>query len=181
MTSIADLKAKVRRPEKSVALCLAGDLQVTFEELERELAQAREKPSSGTLAGSSNPEAKAIAERIQALQAEMREHNEVFRFRGLTRRAYSDLVTANPPTDEQREEAPQADVNWEKFGVALIAACCISHPMTEAEAGELVDILTAAQYNALYQAASTVNILGIDIPNSYSASAVLQGSKRNSK
>jgi hypothetical protein len=180
VTSIADLKAKVRRPEKSVALCLAGDLQVTFEDLERELAQAREKPASGTLAGG-NAGATAIAKQIQALQAEMREHNEVFRFRGLTRREYSDLVAKNPPTEEQLEENPNADVDWEKFGVALIAACCVSHPMSEADAGELVDILTAAQYGALYQAASAVNVLGLDIPNSFTASAVLASSKRKSK
>lgn len=180
MTSIADLKAKVRRPEKSVALCLAGDLQVTFEDLERELAQAREKPASGTLAGG-NAEATAIAKQIQALQAEMREHNEVFRFRGLTRREHSDLVAKNPPTEEQLEENPNAEVDWEKYGVALIAACCISHPMTEAESGELVDILTMAQYNSLFQAAQAVNILGLDIPNSFTASAVLRGSKKSSK
>lgn len=181
MSAIEDLKAKVRRPEKSVTLCLAGDLQVDFERLERELAQARETVPSGTLAGGTNPEATRIAQEIQALQAEMREHTETFRFKGLTRREYSDLVTATPPTDEQREENPEADVDWDKFGVALISACCISHKMTEAEAGELVDILTAAQYNSLFQAAQAVNILGLDIPNSFTASAVLAGSRKNSK
>ncbi|MFI6594999.1 hypothetical protein ACIBHX_02055 [Nonomuraea sp. NPDC050536] len=180
MSAVDDLKAKVRRPEKTVSLCLAGDLQAEFEDLERELAAARDQPSSGTLAGGS-AEAAEIARRIQALQAEMREHSEVFKFRGLTRREHSDLVARHPPTEEQLEQSPNVDVNWETYGVALIAACCVSHPMTEAEAGELVDILTTAQYSALYQAASAVNILGLDIPNSFTASAVLQGSKRNSK
>ena len=46
---------------------------------------------------------------------------------------------------------------------------------------ELVDILTAAQYNSLFQAAQAVNILGLDIPNSFTASAVLAGSRKSSK
>lgn len=178
MSAVSDLKAKIRRPEKSVPICLAGDLQVTFEQLERDLAKAREQPSKGTLAGSSNAEATKIARQIQALQEEMREHTETFRFRGLTRREYSDLVAKHPPADDANDGA---DVNWETFGPGLMAACSISHPMTEGEAGELVDVLTAAQYNALFMAAQSVNIMGLDIPSSLAASAVLQSSKRNSK
>lgn len=177
-SSIADLRAKVRRPEKSVPLCLAGDLQAQFEELERDLDAARNKPSSGTLAGG-NPEATEIAQLIQALEAEMREHIETFRFRGLTRREYKDLVAEHPPSAEDEEKGN--DVDWETFGVGLIAACCVSHPMAFAEAGELVDILTAAQFGTLFQAAQSVNIHGVDIPKSFSASAVLQGSRRSSK
>lgn len=176
--SIADLRAKVRRPEKTVSLCLAGDLQAEFEDLERQLSQARDKPATGTLAGGS-AEATAIAKQIQALQADMQEHTEVFRFKGMPRREYSDLVTEYPPSEE--DEAKGNDVDWEKFGVALIAACCISHPLTYSEAGELVDILTAAQYGALFQAAQSVNIQGLDIPKSFSASAVLARSKKSSK
>ena len=181
MTSIADLKAKVRRPERSVPICLVGDLQAEHEQLERDLARAREQASSGTLSGGLNAEARQIAERIQALQEEMREHTEVFKFRGLTRREYSDLVAAHPPTDEQKEQNPNADVNWDTYGVGLISACCVSHKMTEEEAGELVDILTTAQYNALFTAAQAVNVLGQDIPSSLAASAVLRASKKSSK
>lgn len=181
MSAVSDLKAKIRRPEKTVPLCLAGDQQAAFEQLERDLARARDKAPSGTLAGGGNPEATEIARQIQALQEEMRENTEVFKFRGLTRREYSDLVKANPPTEEQNEDNPEADVDWEKYGVALIAACCVSHEMTEADAGELIDFLTAAQYNALFQAAQAVNIMGLDIPNSFTASAVLRGSKKSSR
>ncbi|MFI7691789.1 hypothetical protein ACIBQ6_22160 [Nonomuraea sp. NPDC049655] len=179
MSAVSDLKAKIRRPEKSVSICVAGDLQVTYEQMERDLAKAREQPSKGTLAGSANPEAAEIARQIQALQEEMREHTEVFRFKGLTRREYSDLVAKHPPTDE--DEAKGSDVNWETFGVALIAACCVSHPMTNEEAGELVDILTAAQYGALFRAANAVNVQDLDIPSSLAASAVLALSKKSSK
>lgn len=181
MTSAADIKARIRRPEKTVPLCLAGDLQAQFEELDRELVRARDKAPSGTLAGGSGAEVTALARRIQELQEEMREHTEVFKFRGLVRREYSDLVKANPPTEEQLADNPNVDVDWDKFGVALIAACCISHEMTAEEVGDLVDELTAAQYGELYTAAQAVNVIGLDIPNSYTASAVLRASKKSSK
>ena len=181
MTSAADIKARIRRPEKTVPLCLAGDLQAEFEQLERDLVRARDKAPSGTLAGGSGVEVTAIARRIQDLQEEMREHTEIFKFRGLTRRVYSDLVKANPPTPEQLEENPNVDVDWDRFGIALIAACCISHEMTAEEVGDLVDELTAAQYGELYTAAQAVNVVGLDIPNSYTASAVLANSRKSSK
>ena len=181
MSSAADIKARIRRPEKTVELCLAGDLQAQYEDLERELARARGKAPSGTLAGGANSEAAGIARSIQALQEEMREHTEIFKFRGLARRKYRDLVVAHPPTDEQVEKNPEVDVNWDTFGVALIATCCYSHEMSEEEVGELVDELTAAQYGSLFTAAQAVNVIGLDIPNSYTASAVLANSRKSSK
>ncbi|MEV6036036.1 hypothetical protein AB0L65_33115 [Nonomuraea sp. NPDC052116] len=181
MATVAEIKAKLRRPERTVPLCLAGDLQAQYEQLERDLTRAREKARSGTLAGGANAEATEIARRIQALQEEMREHTEIFTFRGLTRRQYSDLVAAHPPTEEQVEKNSEVDVNWDTFGVALITACCISHEMAEAEMGELVDELTAAQYGALFTAAQAVNVVGLDVPNSFTASAVLRASKKSSK
>ncbi|MFB4280851.1 hypothetical protein ACBJ59_36565 [Nonomuraea sp. MTCD27] len=181
MSSAADIKAKLRRPERTVTLCLVGDLQAQYEQLERDLARARDKASEGTLASGANADATRIAREIQALQEEMREHTETFRFRGLARRAYRDLIAAHPPTDEQVEKNPEVDVNWDTFGVSLITACCISHDLNEDEVGELVDELTAAQYGSIFTAAQAVNVIELDVPNSFTASAVLRASKRNSK
>ncbi|MEU4410767.1 hypothetical protein AB0F88_40205 [Streptosporangium sp. NPDC023963] len=174
----ADIKGRIKLPEKTVSICLRGDLQAEFEGLERDLAAARSKPKAVTLSGG-NEEAETIAQMIADLSEEMREHSTVFRFRGLTKRAYSDLVAQYPPTREQEEKGN--DVNWETFPVALIAACAIEPKMTEAEAGELNDMVTQAQWNAIYMAASAVNAAKLDIPNSSAASAVLASSRRSSK
>ncbi|WP_157253214.1 hypothetical protein [Nonomuraea typhae] len=176
---VADLLTKVRRPEKTVPICLAGDLQAEFEDLDRDLAIAREQPADGTLAGGGNPLATQLAHQIMELRERMREHTTVFRFRGLPRKAFSDLVAAHPPSDEDKETGN--DVNWETFGVALVSACAVEPEMTEAETGQLADALTQAQWDSLFAAAWSVNKRDVDVPFSYAASAVLQSSKKNSK
>ncbi|GAA3416226.1 hypothetical protein [Streptosporangium vulgare] len=177
-SAIADIIGQVKRPEKTVPICLAGDLQAEFEDLERDLAIARDKPAEGTLAGGSNPIATTIAQQIVELRERMREHTTVFRFRGLPRKAWSDLVAECPPGDDAKEGA---DVDWETFGVALVAACVVEPTMTVEDAGQLAEVLTQAQWDSLFAAAYSVNKRDVDVPFSYAASAVLQTSKKNSR
>lgn len=178
-SAIADILGRIKRPEKTVSLCLAGDLQAELETLERALAAAREKPGEGTLAGGATLEATKIAQQIQDLQTRMREHVTVFRFRGLSSKGYSDLVAQHPPTDKGKEE--NSDVNWETFTPALVAACSVSPSMTAEDTGKLADALTQAQWDALVVAAYSTCKRDVDIPFSYAASAVLQASAKNSK
>ncbi|MBG0828558.1 hypothetical protein HS041_12340 [Planomonospora sp. ID67723] len=175
---ISDILGQIQRPEKTVPICLRGDLQAEFEELERALKAARDRPSEGTLAGG-GAEAAAVAQQIMDLQEQMREHTTVFRFRGLSSKGYSDLVAQHPPTDEDKEK--NQDTNWATFTPALVAACAVSPTMTVEDAGQLADALTQAQWDALAMAAFSVNKRDIDIPFSFAASAVLQNSKKNSK
>lgn len=181
MAEISDIIGQIRRPEKTVPICLAGDLQAEFEELERDLALAREagRPSEGTLAGGANPMATTIAQQIMELRERMREHTVVFRFRGLSSKAYSDLVAQHPPTEEEKEKG--LDIGWDTFPAALIAACAISPAMTAEQARRLSDELTQAQWDALFSGAFSVNKRDVDVPFSYGASAVLRSSAKNSK
>lgn len=176
---IDDILGELRRPEKTVPICLAGDLQAEFEELERDLAVARDKPADGTLAGGANPLATQLAQQIMELRERMRQHTRTFRFRGLSRRQFSDLVTKYPPSEDDKEDGK--DVDWEAFGVALIAACAVEPAMTEEKAASLVDALTSAQYDSLFSAAWSVNKRDVDVPFSFAASAVLQSSAKKPK
>ncbi|MFF4417096.1 hypothetical protein ACFYY8_31635 [Streptosporangium sp. NPDC001559] len=177
IAAIADIIGSIKRPEKTVPICTAGDLVAEFEELERDLTVAREKPvEAGTLAGGTDPMATAIAQQIQELRAQMREHTAVFRFQGLSSKAYSDLVAAHPP-----KEGGKGDVDWDTFPTALVAACAIEPKMTLDEARQLSGALTQAQWDALYVAAFEVNKADVDVPFSYNASAVLSASKKSSR
>lgn len=177
-SAIADIIGSIKRPEKTVPICLAGDLQAEFEDLERDLAVARETPAhGGTLAGSANPLATQIAQQIVELRERMRQHTTVFRFRGLSSKGYSDLVAEHAPSDESKGD----DVDWKSFTPALVAACAQAPEMTVAEAGQLADALTQAQWDALAVAAFSVNKRDVDVPFSYAASAVLQNSQKSSK
>ncbi|MEV8638091.1 hypothetical protein AB0395_41210 [Streptosporangium sp. NPDC051023] len=149
-----------------------------FEDLERDLAVAKEKPvEAGTLAGDTDPMATAIAQQIQELRARMREHTVVFRFQGLSSKVYSDLVASHPPKDDSK----RGDVDWDTFSVALVATCAVEPKMTVDEAGQLAESLTQAQWDALFTASYEVNKADIDVPFSYAASAVLSGSKKSSR
>lgn len=175
---IADIIGSIRRPEKTVPICTAGDLQAEFEDLERDLAIAKEKPlEEGTLAGGANPMATAVAQQIQELRGRMREHTVVFRFQGLSSKAYSDLVAKHPPKDDSK----RTDVDADGFSADLVATCAIEPKMTFAEAVQLSEVLTQAQWDALFTAAYEVNKTDIDVPFSYAASAVLSGSKKSSR
>ncbi|KAB8186861.1 hypothetical protein FH608_046060 [Nonomuraea phyllanthi] len=178
-SAIADIIGQVKRPEKTVQICLAGDLQAEFEDLERDLQIARDQPAEGTLAGGANPMATQIAQQIMELRERMREHTTVFKFRGLPRKQYSDLVASCPPSDEDKEKG--AEVDWEQFSVALVAACAVEPTMTADEAGQIADVLTQAQWDSLVGAAFSVNKRDVDVPFSFAASAILQNSRKNSK
>jgi hypothetical protein len=177
--AIADIIGRVKRPEKTVPICLAGDLQAEFEDLERDLAIARDQPADGTLAGGANPMATQIAQQIMELRERMREHTRVFRFQGRPRKEYSDIVASCPPSDEDRENG--AEVDWETFSVALVSACAVEPKMSVVEAEQLADVLTQAQWDSLVSAAFSVNKRDVDVPFSFAASAILQSSRKNSK
>lgn len=67
--------------------------------------------------------------RVEQLEARVAEVTEKFVFRGLSPRAYSDLVGKHPPTEEQLEKSPTAEWNRDTFPAALCEACCTSHDM----------------------------------------------------
>jgi hypothetical protein len=176
-SAIADIIGQVKRPEKTVPICTAGDLQAEFEELERDLSIARNQPSDGTLAGGSSSLATQIAQQIMELRERMRQHSVTFRFRGLPRKEYSDLVTACPPSEEDKTKG--SDVDMETYSVTLVAACAVEPAMSVEEAGQLADVLTQAQWDSLVAAAYTVNKRDVDVPFSYAASAILASSKKS--
>lgn len=168
MTTIDDILAMARPAEKTVELCLAGDLQAKFEDLERDLARAKSVDSDpGAKLGSAGA-ARRIAEEMEQVRAQMRDRTVVFRLRAITHREWVDLTRAHPA----RPEDP-ADFNPETFGVALLAACCINPQLDVGAAGRLVDALTAGQWERLFAACWQVCRGTVEVPFSVAASATL--------
>lgn len=161
MTTFADIKGAAKLPEKTVPLCLRGDLQSEYEGLERELKHAK-NANAGTLAGTSE-DAKALEELMSGLREQMRENTHVFTLRGLPKKKYSDLVAKHPARDEDRMN--RLDHNAETFPTVLIQACCIDPVMTLTEVEELCDeILTQGQWDALFIAAYLLNRSDVEVP-----------------
>ncbi len=158
-SSFADIKASAKLPEKTVPICVRGDLQAEYEDLERQLKQAN-AANRGTLAGTSE-DAAAIEELMAALREQMRENTHVFTLRALPKKRWSDLVAQHKPRDEDR----RLDYNGETFPVALIQACCKDPVMTVKEVEELCDeILTQGQWDALFLAAFLLNRDDVEVP-----------------
>jgi hypothetical protein len=85
MTDIKSMLNGARLPERTVPICLRGDLVAEHEELERQLEEANRR-ASDSLAGNGAGE---LADRIEALQEEMRAATVTFRVRALPKPARS--------------------------------------------------------------------------------------------
>jgi hypothetical protein len=176
MADIEDILAGAKLPERTVPLCMRGDLVAEFEDLERKLAAAQ-AADDGTLAG--NTAAREIAEQIEALLVLMREHERIFRLRAIDAKAYSNLIAEHPPTDEQRQQGQ--DTNWDTYPAALIAACAIDPKMTVEQAEQLSVTIAYSQWDALFSAAYALNRRAVDVPFSATASAILAATAPSSK
>jgi len=177
VAKFSDIKAKAKLPERSVPLCLTGDLQGQFEDLERQLDEVSARPGGRTMAGASEEET-ALAKRIEALRQQMADEVTVFRLRALPRGKWRDLMAEHPPRPEDKAEGSVC--NLETGPIAAVAACCVDPQMSIPEVEELVDeILTQGQWDTLFQQVFLLNRVKHDVPSSSAASGILRSSTRS--
>lgn len=178
-----------KRPEKTVPLCLRGDLQGEWETLERQLRDARRNAETDArLTGNSEP--RRLAEQLDKLTEQMHESTVTFRLRGLSRTRYHNLLTAHPPTqgDEDEQMLGFAPVT---FWPDLVRACTVAPEVTERQWARLLGgtwtddkgnaveedgTLTAGQFEKLREAAAALNVRAPDVPFSSAASEILRTS-----
>jgi hypothetical protein len=172
-----DFKTMIKNaklPERTISVCLRGDLVADHEEAERALEQAQQRPAD-SLAGNGTS---TLADRILALEEEMREQTYPFRLRALPRHEFRALMTEHPPrTDGEgaREDGPFG-VNRDTFFPALIRRSTIDPELDEQSWAELLDEqLTDFQFQELALGAWVLNAREVDVPFSRAASRVRQG------
>jgi hypothetical protein len=165
---IDDVIARAHLPERTVVICLRGDLQAQWEDLDRQLTSEQENADDESLAG--NPRIRELADQMEAVGKEIGACSVVFRFRGLGAKAYSDLLVKNKATEDDAQAVD--GLNFATYPTALIAACAVDPVMTEQKAGELSEKLSAKQWDDLFAAALAVNTSAISVPFSLSASAI---------
>lgn len=173
------MAARAKLPERTVPVCLAGDLVAEFEEVDRQLVAAQKRPPT-SLAGSGTG---ALVARLEELQAEMEANTYPFRLRALPRTvkpgderpSWRALCDAHPPRQDA-EGSPdigdiQSGVNRETFFGPLLRASIIDPVMTDAEFADVVegDKITDRQYDELVKAAWDLNQGKVDIPFSRAA------------
>lgn len=177
-TDIASLLAQARRPERTIELCLRGDLVAEYEDLLRRRDEEADKPDTDSLDGGPLP---TIAAQLQTLRETMRDSSMVFRMRALPRKRFRELVDRHPP--RKGEDGAPVDVDA-AFGVSLatlpdplIRACLVAPALTEDQLTQILDeILSDRQYDELFTAAWSVNRATVDVPFSSAASAATRNS-----
>jgi uncharacterized NAD(P)/FAD-binding protein YdhS len=174
--SFADILGTAKLPERSVEVCLRGDLQADLEVLERQLEEATEQQDAVNSLDA-GAEIAEISEKIQDLRTEMKDHTYPFRVRALSRRAYRALVAAHPPrkvTDaegnEKVDDTDSLGFNVETFFDALLRLALVDPEVDDATWSSLMDRLTDRQFEELAGAAWLLNRQEVDIPFSRAAS-----------
>jgi hypothetical protein len=169
---IKAMLADAHLPERTVPICLRGDLVAEHERLERKLEEAQRRPAD-SLEGNGVGE---LVDAIMALEGRMQEATVNFRLRALPKPAWRALVVGHPPrkTDEGDPHPEDlAGFNTETFFDAITRACLVD-PVVDDEAWELMagdtGRLTDRQLGRLADAAWTVNRGDVDIPFSRAAS-----------
>lgn len=174
MSNTRKVKAAIRAaklPERSVELCLRGDLVAQFEALQRELERLGERPKQPMLTG--DVEAREVAKRIEAVREQMRAHTVTFTMRAMSRRRWTEFVAGHEPR-KGVESDQTAGFNTKTLYEALVRESTVDPQLTDEEWAHLLDeVLSDAQFETLAGAAWELNRKDVSVPFSFAASVVL--------
>lgn len=173
--------AEAKLPEKTIQVCLRGDLAGEFEQLKQLLSDAQNDRADALDAGADVAE---LAGQLEALRQEMLTHTYPFKVRALPQREFRALRTEHPPrmVDAAGDVKVHDDdsgfgVNMVTFFDTLVRRCVVDPVLDDAEWDDLLgEKLTSSQYDALALAAWFVNVRDVDIPFSYAASKIIRSS-----
>jgi hypothetical protein len=170
MKNFKTMLAEAKLPERTVQVCLRGDLVAEHEQLNEEL-ELLEKKAVDSLAGNGGAE---LAVRIDALEAEMRDNAYPFRLRALSKGAYRAFKADHPPRlveDGDVDKRDQTfDFNAEIGFESLLRMSLVDPELDEDEWNHLLETLTERQFDDLAGTAWILNRGEIDVPFSRAAS-----------
>lgn len=176
--STKELLASAKLPERSVSICLRGDLVADIAELEREL-EALVKDAAANRRMSSKSGQKALADQIEAKRAEMAEHTLTMRLRAMTSAKWRELVRKYPPA---KDDKTGLGVDLMRFmGEAIPASVVEPTDMDDEDWQTFNENVPPAEVTRLMSAVWEMNTQGVDIPKSLIASVVNQRSAADSK
>jgi hypothetical protein len=168
---IKELLDTAKLPEKEVRICLRADLTADFEAAEADLAEAQ-RAARAANSLNAGEDVHAAAQRVEEIRAQMAAASATFRLRAVGRRQWTQLYADHLPREGDNRDAA-AGFNRETFFEALTRACIADPQISDAEWELLADVLSAAQWDALVDAAWEVNRAGVDVPFSSAASRAL--------
>lgn len=174
------LLAEASLPERTVSLCLRGDLQAQWEDLQRDLEVARKQPETDSLGDV--PATRAIADAIGELEQRMAASTLTLRLRALPQYAskpevvtWGRLWKQHPVPEEGADERDRnLGINCASFFPALVKACTVAPVMSPERWDKLLGVLSDGQYSILTTTAWVLNRNDADVPFSFAASQIRQ-------
>lgn len=160
---------------KTVQVCGRGDLASEHESLVSELQALMLNPDRG-LGG--DPEVRRVAQAISDLEDKMAAETVSVTVKALSRNAWSDLVAAHPPSREQARDGEQ--INPKSFPIAALAACSQDPEITLERAQVLAERLPIGEWQKLWSAVATLNMVQTTVPKLKAATALLATNEQSS-
>ena len=167
MASIEDILAEATPRERTVKVCIRGDLAGRAEQLQEDLAQ---------VSSDWEPEAltdvhpgRELAVQLKEVREQIKAAERPFTLRYIGDKAYSDLMAAHPSKDDSQA------FDSESFPRALIAASCVDPVMTEEQVTQLFEVINEGEIKKLFDAAWDVHNSSEMVPFSLLASALAAG------
>jgi hypothetical protein len=188
-----DIEALIRasrRAERTVPICLRGDLVAEFEDLERQLEDDVNRATPLDKRLGQTPPGHATAEKMLALREQMGASTVVFRLRALAPSRWAELRAEHPPRkaeDGSELDADSLGINIETFFKPLVRESVVYPVLTDTAwsmlLGEEDDDpddpdagtrgLSNRQFEDLSGAAWVLNRAEVSIPFSRAASRIL--------
>ncbi|MET0419312.1 MAG: hypothetical protein ABW022_25140 [Actinoplanes sp.] len=177
MKNFKEMLSKAKLPQRTLPLCLRGDLVGQIEDLERQLAEA-ERADATSHSIEDESDTVRIAGEIEALREEMRESTYTFVVQALPGPAFRELKEKHPPRENDEgqilTEDSLLDANYDTFLEPLLRACCVDPILDDETWSELEPKLSDNQYSQLLALAFYVNKGVVDVPFSHAASRLLR-------
>lgn len=164
MASIDDYLAEAKPRERTVMVCLRGDLVGRAENLQDELARVSSDWEPQDLTDV-HP-GRELAVQLKELREQMKAAERPFTMRYIGDKAYSDLMAAHPAKDDNQA------FDSETFPRALLAAACVDPVMSEKQVAQLFEKINEGEIKKLFDAAWDVHNSSEMVPFSLLASAL---------
>lgn len=165
MGSIEDILKRATPRERTVMVCIRGDLAGEADRLQDELARVSSDWEPQDLTDV-HP-GRELAEKLRDIREQIKDAEEAFKVRYIGDKAYSDLMAAHPAKDDGQA------FDSETFPRALIAASCVDPVMTDEQVTQLFEVINEGEIKKLFDAAWDVHNSSELVPFSLLASALL--------
>ena len=164
--ALKDLKGRVKRPVRSVSICLDGDLWSRHDELTEQLDELRSQ-NPGRMAQSAGTV--EVAQELRDVEQAMKASEVKLEFRGISSYEFKQIQARFPSEDK--------NLVWDvDAGAAALIAACAVEPTTEDEAQAFLNEVHQAVANKILGAAYLATTGSSDVPFSARAYELTNGS-----